>query len=629
MSGLVERTNSRLSDDEYPAKRARFDDDVEIVAETGVVSVGSSPVETGVRPRLGLESFFSSSDDEGESRPDGVGLRDEEGLQDGVVPVRAQIQTHRTQLPVGAGFKDPLGRVDRPVNLVERDLVKPGLVEFDLVDDLVEFDLVKPVLVDDFVERALTPSANPVEEFGSEPIDISEPVDHSERVDLPQPVDPSQPIDVPDLSQPGDMPVRRPVSRFDLSLPEPATAPTTGPPVTLLDPSLPGLPPIVLSGTPSPVAPSQPLGALFDLSSSQPTPSKPAQSHPISSPVASQAARTKSLPSRFDDTDPISSSPAASQGPPKPTIATLAGARLIPNPTPAQMRTANRVSRSKDELVGEMALYMPHAVYDRFNKLDLASVYANAKLETYASDLPLLYWQRSLLCVWDEEQQLFLPTFPYQAVDDTAVLFYEAPEFVDGLDQVARDIGEAKQRHSKIIVMVQELDKHFKKIQNAQDRAFREQVRRRMEGDEVATPPDSADSVKQINRRITAFQLKHQVNLYPVRTNTEACEWLFTLGHTLAANYYTRTAGISDRPRLGRDRKTVFLLAVTQFKMMTDKRAQTLYLCFPLFAQLSQVLTRHGAVGKDVDGKNIVPPTVEQALLKAFTLDDPNASVYD
>ncbi|CAN3365342.1 hypothetical protein DICA2_E26038 [Diutina catenulata] len=618
-----------LSDDEYPAKRARFDDDVEIVAETGVVSVGSSPVETGVRPRLGLESFFSSSDDEGESRPDGVGLRDEEGLQDGVVPVRAQIQTHRTQLPVGAGFKDPLGRVDRPVNSVERDSVKPGSVEFDSVDDSVEFDSVKPVSVDDFVERASTPSANPVEEFGSEPIDISEPVDHSERVDSPQPVDPSQPIDVPDSSQPGDMPVRRPVSRFDSSSPEPATAPTTGPPVTLLDPSSPGSPPIVLSGTPSPVAPSQPLGALFDLSSSQPTPSKPAQSHPISSPVASQAARTKSLPSRFDDTDPISSSPAASQGPPKPTIATLAGARLIPNPTPAQMRTANRVSRSKDELVGEMALYMPHAVYDRFNKLDLASVYANAKLETYASDLPLLYWQRSSSCVWDEEQQLFLPTFPYQAVDDTAVLFYEAPEFVDGLDQVARDIGEAKQRHSKIIVMVQELDKHFKKIQNAQDRAFREQVRRRMEGDEVATPPDSADSVKQINRRITAFQLKHQVNLYPVRTNTEACEWLFTLGHTLAANYYTRTAGISDRPRSGRDRKTVFLSAVTQFKMMTDKRAQTLYSCFPSFAQLSQVLTRHGAVGKDVDGKNIVPPTVEQALLKAFTSDDPNASVYD
>ncbi|CAN3368384.1 hypothetical protein DICA3_F17150 [Diutina catenulata] len=611
-----------LSDDEYPAKRARFDDDVEIVAETGVVSVGSSPVETGVRPRFGLESFFSSSDDEGESRS--------VGLQDGVVPVRAQIQTYRTPMPEGVDSKDPLGRVDRPVSSVEPDSV----------DDSVEFDSVKFVSVDDFVERAPTPSANPVEEFGfSEPIDISEPVDHSERVDSPQPVDPSQPIgvpdpsqpiDVPDSSQPVDVPVRRPVSRFDSSSPEPATAPATGPPVTVLDPSSPGSPPIVLSGTPSPVAPSQPLGALFDLSSSQPTPSKPAaQSHPISSPVASQAARTKSLPSRFDDTDPISSSPAASQGPPKPTISTLAGARLIPNPTPAQMRTANRVSRSKDELVGEMALYMPHAVYDRFNKLDLASVYAHAKLETYASDLPLLYWQRSSSCVWDEEQQLFLPTFPYQAVDDTAVLFYEAPEFVDGLDRVARDIGEAKQRHSKIIVMVQELDKHFKKIQNAQDRAFREQVRRRMEGDEVATPPDSADSVKQINRRITAFQLKHQVNLYPVRTNTEACEWLFTLGHTLAANYYTRTAGISDRPRSGRDRKTVFLSAVTQFKMMTDKRAQTLYSCFPSFAQLSQVLTRHGAVGKDVDGKNIVPPTVEQALLKAFTSDDPNASVYD
>ncbi|CAN3367591.1 hypothetical protein DICA4_F07778 [Diutina catenulata] len=618
-----------LSDDEYPAKRARFDDDVEIVAETGVVSVGSSPVETGVRPRLGLESFFSSSDDEGESRP--------VGLQDGVVPVRAQIQTHKTQLPVGAGFKDPLGRVDRPVSLVEPDSAEFDSVEFDSVKpgsvepDLVEPDLVEPDSVDVSVERvASTPSANPVEEFGSEPIDISEPVDHSERVDSPQPVDPSQPIDVPDSSQPGDVPVRQPVSRFDSSSPEPATGPATGPPVTLLDPSSPGSPPIVLSGTPSPVAPSQPLGALFDLSSSQPTPSKPAaQTHPISSPVASQAARTKSLPFRFDDTDPISSSPAASQGPPKPTIATLAGARLIPNPTPAQMRTANRVSRSKDELVGEMALHMPHAVYDRFNKLDLASVYAHAKLETYASDLPLLYWQRSSSCVWDEEQQLFLPTFPYQAVDDTAVLFYEAPEFVDGLDQVARDIGAAKQRHSKIIVMVQELDKHFKKIQNAQDRAFREQVRRRMEGDEVATPPDSSDSVKQINRRITAFQLKHEVNLYPVRTNTEACEWLFTLGHTLAANYYTRTAGISDRPRSGRDRKTVFLSAVTQFKMMTDKRAQTLYSCFPSFAQLSQVLTRHGAVGKDVDGKKIVPPTVEQALLKAFTSDDPNASVYD
>ncbi|KAA8902139.1 hypothetical protein DIURU_002933 [Diutina rugosa] len=347
-------------------------------------------------------------------------------------------------------------------------------------------------------------------------------------------------------------------------------------------------------------------------------------------------------------TDPISSSPTPLPPPltpPTTAAATVAPAPLSPysgpgaeyvlaHPTPAQLQEANRISRSKEELLGQMTLYFPHSVYNGFDKPALAHHFPGDRMATYTCELPLLYWRRRAKCVWDERRRQFLACRPFDIDESVAVLFYNADDFVDKLttDTLQDDVTAAKQTYPELIVFVEGLDLIYRRIRKLVNAHHRADMLDKM-GEKSTRPKEPIPSytVDDIVHKINALQHHHRVNVFSVNSHQEVGEWLALLTVCVAERYY----GASKDPRggahvkSGSDSESTFVSAMMQFRMVTRKKAQSLYSAFPSLQKVYDQLRIHGSIGVDSEDKNIVPPSVDRMMLKFFTADDPSTPVME
>ncbi|CAK9440192.1 uncharacterized protein LODBEIA_P42920 [Lodderomyces beijingensis] len=308
-----------------------------------------------------------------------------------------------------------------------------------------------------------------------------------------------------------------------------------------------------------------------------------------------------------------------------------------------QLQEANKVNRTKDELHAEMNLYVaskPLALLREYQQEIKSSMHE------VPSDVPIIYWKRNIKAEYIPEKDYFIPCTPKMVIQRTFVVYYLAHDLIAGLQQgsLKNDITSAIEHMRSfapiqyhVILMVEGYDQLVGKIKAHRQRQFKSQVlqgmngteqttRKRKETDEqIAKYPDP----RQIEKLINHAQLDLKVNIFTVRSREESVNWLNSFTYTIGSSLYDkyeRNQNLANlgTVRSGNDTKATFLKSISHFTRMTEAKAEILHESHKSMYSLYTKLRASGTLGKDRLGRNVVPPTVDSAMLNFFTTDDPN-----
>ncbi|KAG2731280.1 hypothetical protein G9P44_005696 [Scheffersomyces stipitis] len=322
-----------------------------------------------------------------------------------------------------------------------------------------------------------------------------------------------------------------------------------------------------------------------------------------------------------------------------------------------EMKDANRVTRSKEELLSEMIIMMAPCVKSMFKQDYLVTQFEKPHISDFISDLPMICWNRKVKALYNPETDLFVPCEETELQEKNIVLYYEAQEFFEKVHertlkyQVNRALSLRKQDNDtimyKIIIMVEGYDVFINKLKRMEQNKYKSKVLDRLnEPDSLSSSqsqpkrrkntiePTLNITAKEAELLMNSVQIELKVNIFTVRNSSEAVDWL--LSYTYAISYslydkFERNSSLANIGvvRSGSDSKSTFIGGVRQFKLLTEAKAERLYSHYPSLQSIYQVLTRSGALERDGNGKNLIPPSAESAMLRFFTSEDPHEAINE
>ena len=318
-----------------------------------------------------------------------------------------------------------------------------------------------------------------------------------------------------------------------------------------------------------------------------------------------------------------------------------------------ELNEANKVTRKKEELLSEMVIQIPSFLYETdFEDEYMKQIFVEAKVEKTNSSLPIIFWKRKVKARYDAERDIFIPCKPTEINEKNAVIHIKAKDFVNSLIEGAISLlvdacREEAKRHnqtavSHIIIIVEGYVQFLSKIRNMEDKRYKKAVLDKLNPNDDKTgskklkkQEDSVSlSAKEIDQLVNETQVSLNVNIFPVKNNKDAINWLQSFTYTIAYALYDkfeRNISLANlgTVKSGTDTKTTYFQTVKQFRLMTEPKIEKLYGFYTsIFALYSRFQT-NDTLGKDNFGKNIVPPSTESAMKKLFTSEDPNDVVHE
>lgn len=309
--------------------------------------------------------------------------------------------------------------------------------------------------------------------------------------------------------------------------------------------------------------------------------------------------------------------------------------------TSKDLKEANRATRKKKELLAEMELHMAESVYSRLE--DLVKDFQLRVIKA-SYTLPVIFWKRNINAAYDKERDIFIPCHPRRVLEKTFVLYYHASVFFEKLRNhtLKADVSAAKQQalaitpnEYNVILVVEGYDILLNKIKAYEQRLFKNQVlqglnveeqrRRRKDDTEMSKYPSSSEIEHLVNKA----QIDLKANIFMVRAKQESIMWLNSFTHMIGQSLYDkfeRNQGLANlgNVKSGADTKSTFLQSMKQFNLMTQAKADILYVLHQSLHLMYTKLRSHGTLGKDNLKRNIVPPSVDSSMKKFFTADDPD-----
>lgn len=318
-----------------------------------------------------------------------------------------------------------------------------------------------------------------------------------------------------------------------------------------------------------------------------------------------------------------------------------------------ELNEANKVTRKKEDLLSEMVIQIPSLLYDRdFEDEYMKQIFIEPKVEKTNSNLPIISWKRKVKARYDAERDVFIPCEPTEINEKNIVIYYKAKDFVNSLIEgtISLLLDECKteaKRHnlssgSHIIIIVEGYVQFLTKIRNMEDKRYKKAVLDKLnpnDGDtgnkRLKKQEDGVSlSPKEIDQLVNESQVRLSVNIFPVKNNKDAINWLQSFTYTIAYALYDkfeRNISLANlgTVKSGTDTKSTYFQTVKQFRLMTEPKIEKLYGFYTsIFALYSRFQT-NDTLGKDNFGKNIVPPSTESAMKKLFTSEDPNDVVHE
>lgn len=300
----------------------------------------------------------------------------------------------------------------------------------------------------------------------------------------------------------------------------------------------------------------------------------------------------------------------------------------------ALLKEVNKVSKKKEELLAEMIMSIPKFVHDRFHQEGLLQEddFPHTKVEVNHNDRPVINWRRKVKAKYDASNDLFLPCSPQEIHESCRVLYYQAEEFFSKLTLVDLDNETEVQKsipfQANTILMIEGYSQQLTKINNLENKIYKQRV---LQKDQ--TTKELKYTTKDLEHLINKLQFKYLINVYPVKNLTDARDWLISFTYTMAFGMYDKFERNPEFSNLigsksGTDYKTTFLETIHKFKLMPYARCERLFLYYDNLEKISTRYKTNNTLGKDKDGKTLVPESTELGMHNLFNSTDPNEIIY-
>lgn len=305
-----------------------------------------------------------------------------------------------------------------------------------------------------------------------------------------------------------------------------------------------------------------------------------------------------------------------------------------------QWTKANK-KRTRNELLEEMIIEVAPCLKDKVETEYFKTVFELPAVRITTIEIPLITWKRKISAKYNKDEDLFVPCDVCEISERVMVLFYEPEEFVLKLkdDALKVDIENARRRayvddpllSYHLLVLVPGFKDHLRKLQALEDRIYKEkmllqldqapsQTRRRKE-------QELPISAKDAQKMLVSAEVNMGINIFLSKNMEESVDWLHSFTHTIGASLYDKfernpQQAVVGSVKLGSDRRSTFLEMIKKFNLMTAQKAEKLYEFYTSPASLCERYANHENLGT-VNGKAIVPPSVNVAMRRVFSSTDP------
>lgn len=327
--------------------------------------------------------------------------------------------------------------------------------------------------------------------------------------------------------------------------------------------------------------------------------------------------------------------------------------------TKKELEEVNKVNRKKEDLMSEMIIEITTNVFDEFfEESYIHEILCHTKIEKIVSRFPIISWKRLTRATYDKDKDIFIPCALSQVREKKIVLYYGAEEFVSILmcHELENIIKSVKKEtfleltpQVQLVFMIEGYEQYLNKIKSIEEKNYQKTIMERLSLQNLPTSRESGNNSldatnntsqitgitsKDIDSLINDAQITHCVNIFTVRNSREATRWLQSFTYAISFSLYDkfeRNSALANMGgvKSGSDRKGAFLQTMRQFKMMTEQKVEKLYNHYPSLYKIYSRYRRHDSLGKDSQEKNIVPPSIDSAMKKVFSSDDPFEMVFE
>lgn len=343
--------------------------------------------------------------------------------------------------------------------------------------------------------------------------------------------------------------------------------------------------------------------------------------------------------------DPVSTSSVISS-PPKPK-------RRLKSPEvqPAarafkdkEWREANKVTRKKELILGEMVIEIASCLKKNIETPYFRQIFELPVVRNTYLEVPLISWKRRVRAKYNKDEDLFVPCELTEISERVLVLFYEADNLVEKIQQetLQEDVDKALARARvenpllkyHLLIIVPGIREYLRKLQTIEDRQYREQMLEKMnEPVRKRKLQEVSITASEAQKLVHSAEVNMGINIFTSRSIEETIDWLHSFTYTIGAALYDKFERNPELAnlgsvKLGSDQRTTFIEMVKKFNLMTAQKAEKLYEFYTSPASLYEKFCQSDSLGA-VNGKNIIPPSVNAAMRRVFTSTDPSQVIND
>lgn len=299
-------------------------------------------------------------------------------------------------------------------------------------------------------------------------------------------------------------------------------------------------------------------------------------------------------------------------------VATNAPVRDLSTFTTKQLNEVNKVSRPRPELMKEMIITVPSALY---TKLESHDVFEGAEVKRGSDNH--IAWLRKVNSIYDKPRDIFIPADDHVIEESQQMMYMEAEDFINQL--VSHKLDELL---PNVIVVVEGYQSYLQKISSLENKNYRNKVLGKQKQSEIEL------TVKEVESLVIEFEYKKKVSVHPTKTFQETINWLITFTFSIAFIRYSKLHRNAEFSNLipgksGTDYLSTYLENIQKFKLMPKPRCERLYSYYDSLYKIYQKFVINDSLGNDNDDRRLVPETTEKAMRQLFLSDDPDQVIYD
>lgn len=319
--------------------------------------------------------------------------------------------------------------------------------------------------------------------------------------------------------------------------------------------------------------------------------------------------------------------------------------------TTKEWNAVNKALRSKAEIMAEMVVEVALCVHSKVKTAYFEERFENLTVRDTFEELPLVSWKRRVKALYDREKDIFVPCNLAEINESFYCLIYDGSELTHKIRNgtVVEDLEKLKKRarfedpssSPHIVILTPGFQEYVNKLKSAEQREYQRNLREKLDGtvsNKKRKRAETADILAEEAQRLKVeTELKLGININVCKDMSEVIDWLYTFTYTVGSSLYDkreRNGGYANfgRVKLGKDKTSTFILMLQNFNLVTAQKAQHIFQFYASPLSLYNRFMEDRTLGNYTTNnelKPIVSTTVNTAMSRVFSSDDPNQVITD